>query len=302
MTKILVAEDDRTSLFMLESLLEKWGYTVLAVSDGEEAFGILTGDDPPLLSILDWMLPGMNGPEICAALRSQTGEHSGKPYQYILMLTVKGEKENVVAGLVAGADDYVAKPFDSQELQMRLKVGERILHLQEQLRKAALYDTLTGLLNRGAVIERLESELSRSFRTGVPMSLALLDIDHFKDVNDTYGHGTGDKVLREIAERMKGAIRSYDSAGRYGGEEFLLIFPGISGSAADGICERVRSAIMEKPFVPAPPHEEKEPFYISASLGVCESPPAGAKTDVILTIADDALYRAKKKGRNRVSR
>ncbi len=300
--KILVAEDDRTTLFMLESLLEKWGYTVQAVTDGLEAFNILNGDEPPLLAVLDWMLPRMNAPEICTALRAEGGERSGKPYQYILILTVKGEKENVIAGLGAGADDYVAKPFDSHELQMRLKVGERILHLQEQLQKAALYDSLTNLLNRKAVIERLESELSRSCRTGIPMSIALLDIDNFKDVNDTYGHGTGDKVLREIAVRMKEAVRSYDSVGRYGGEEFLLIFPGISGSDAVKICERVRSSIMEKPFSPASPHEGEEPFPLSASLGLCETPSPCEKVDVVLTEADNALYRAKENGRNRVSR
>lgn len=299
--KILIAEDDKTSFFMLESLLEKWGYTVLAVSDGDEALQLLDGDDPPLLAILDWMLPGMSGPEICASLR-EGREGNGKPYQYIIILTVKEEKEYVVEGLKAGADDYLTKPFDSQELQMRLRVGERILHLQEQLRTAALYDDLTGLLNRGAVIERLESELSRSWRTGVPLSIALLDIDHFKEVNDTYGHIIGDRVLREIGRRIKAVIRSYDFLGRYGGEEFLLVFPGLSGSVADGICERIRSAIMEKPFLPCETKEDQSPFFISASLGLFEVPAVCETIDTVLTKADDALYRAKGSGRNRVSR
>lgn len=299
--KILIAEDDKTSFFMLESLLEKWGYTVIAVRDGKEAFKLLNGDEPPLLAILDWMLPGMSGPEICASLREEKGGN-GKPYQYIIILTVKEEKEYVVEGLKAGADDYLTKPFDSQELQMRLRVGERILHLQEQLRTAALYDDLTGLLNRGAVIERLESELSRSRRTDVPLSIALLDIDHFKEVNDTYGHIIGDRLLREIARRMKAIVRSYDSVGRYGGEEFLLIFPGLSGSDADALCERVRSAIMEKPFLPWKSKEDQSPFFISASLGLCEVPAVCETIDTVLTSTDDALYRAKREGRNRVSR
>ncbi len=299
--KILIAEDDKTSFFMLESLLEKWGYTVLAVRDGNEAFKLLNGEDPPLLAILDWMLPGMSGPEICASLREER-EGNDKPYQYIIILTIKEEKEYVVEGLKAGADDYLTKPFDSQELQMRLRVGERILHLQEQLRTAALYDDLTGLLNRGAVIERLECELSRSWRTGVPLSIVLLDIDHFKEVNDTYGHVIGDRVLRETARRMKSAVRPYDSIGRYGGEEFLLIFPGLSGSDADAICERVRSAIIEQSFLPCESKEDQSPFFISASLGLCEVPAVCETIDTVLTSADDALYRAKRSGRNRVSR
>lgn len=299
--KILIAEDDKISFFMLESLLEKWGYTVIAVRDGNEALELLNGDDPPLLAILDWMLPGVSGPEICASLRKER-EGNGKPYQYIIILTVKEEKEYVVEGLKAGADDYLTKPFDSQELQMRLRVGERILQLQEQLRTAALYDDLTGLLNRGAVIERLECELNRSWRTCVPLSIALLDIDHFKEVNDTYGHITGDRVLREIARRMKAVVRPYDSVGRYGGEEFLLIFPGLSGKDADAICERVRSAIMEKPFLPWKSKADQTPFFISASLGLCEVPAVCETLDTVLTSADDALYRAKRSGRNRVSR
>jgi two-component system cell cycle response regulator len=298
--KILVAEDDATSLFMLQSLLEKWGYETVALSDGVEALSVLNGEDPPFLAILDWMLPGLSGPEICRRLRMGEEARKGRPYQYIIMLTVKGEKENVVAGLDAGADDYVTKPFDSQELQMRIKVGERILLLQEQLRKAALYDALTGLPNRRAVIDGLEGEFARSERSGESFAIALLDLDHFKEVNDRYGHLTGDSVLAESARRIRSAVRSYDLVGRYGGEEFLLVFPGLKGDDALRICERVCSVIEKKPFFPAPQQGSGTPFTVTASLGICEWNPSSSGPDEMLMGADQALYRAKRKGRNAV--
>jgi diguanylate cyclase (GGDEF)-like protein len=298
--KILVAEDDTTSLFMLQSLLEKWGYDVVALTDGVEALSAMNGESPPLLAVLDWMLPGLNGPEICRRLRMVEEERRGRPYQYIIILTVKGEKENVVAGLDSGADDYITKPFDSQELQMRIRVGERILSLQEQLRKAALFDPLTGLPNRKAAITGLEGEIARSERSEEPFAIALLDLDHFKEVNDCYGHATGDSVLAEAARRMRSAVRSYDLVGRYGGEEFLLVFPGLKGDDALRICERVCSVIEKKPFFPVFSEGNGVPFTVTASLGVCEWNSGFTGPDEMLMKADQALYRAKRKGRNAV--
>lgn len=308
--KILVAEDDATSLFMLQSLLMKWGYDVIAASDGQEALSVLTGEDPPLLAILDWMLPGESGPEICRKLVSRGPSKEGggrceemvKPYQYVIILTVKGEKENVVAGLEAGADDYITKPFDAHELKMRLMVGRRILDLQEKLRNAALYDALTGLLNRRAVIERLEQEVCRASRNELPLGVALLDIDHFKEVNDTYGHASGDAVLVESAHRIKGSVRPYDLVGRYGGEEFLMVFPGAEGSALDALCERVRKVFQAAPFTSAEHDGERSKVDITVSIGICEHTKEFHTVDSILAEADRAMYRAKKKGRNLVSR
>jgi diguanylate cyclase (GGDEF)-like protein len=308
--KILVAEDDATSLFMLQSLLMKWGYDVIAASDGQEALSVLTGEDPPLLAILDWMLPGESGPEICRKLASRgllkedggRREEMMKPYQYVIILTVKGEKENVVAGLEAGADDYITKPFDAHELKMRLMVGRRILDLQEKLRNAALYDALTGLLNRRAVIERLEQELCRASRNELPLSVALLDIDHFKEVNDTYGHASGDAVLVESARRIKASVRPYDIVGRYGGEEFLMVFPGAKGGALDALCERVRNIFQAAPFYSAEHEGERSKMDVTASIGICENNKEFDTVDSILAEADRAMYRAKKKGRNLVSR
>jgi diguanylate cyclase (GGDEF)-like protein len=306
--KILVAEDDKTSLFMLQSLLMKWGYDVVALSDGEEALRVLQDEDPPLLAILDWMLPGKSGPEICRSLASrQNGganrrEEMGKPYQYVIILTVKGEKENVIAGLEAGADDYITKPFDAHELKMRVMVGKRILDLQEQLRNAAMYDALTGLYNRRAIIERLEEELCRSARNGTPLSVALLDIDHFKNVNDSYGHAAGDAVLAESALRIRNSVRPYDAIGRYGGEEFLVLLPGAEGKYADIACERIRGAFESEPFFTRDYRGREVSIKVTASIGICDCGKEMDNVDALLAEADKALYRAKREGRNRVSR
>ncbi|MDI9370868.1 MAG: diguanylate cyclase [Synergistota bacterium] len=306
--KILVAEDDVTSLFMLESLLTKWGFQVVSVQDGDEALKILQGEDPPLLAILDWILPGRSGPEICGMLssRERPDEESSclgdmaKPYQYIIILTVKGDRESVIAGLESGADDYVTKPFDSHELRLRVMGGKRILDLQEELRNAAIFDALTGIFNRRAVIDRLGREIIRAKREDGTLSVAMLDIDHFKTVNDTYGHVTGDRVLIDSAERITKSVRPYDIVGRVGGEEFLMIFPGLENGDIDAICERVRLSFESKPFKAC--EEEDEGLSVSVSIGICDLSEEYPDVDSLLAEADKALYRAKNSGRNRVSR
>lgn len=298
MTRILVAEDDSTSLFIIKSLLEKWGHDVVPVTSGTDALSVLRSKSSPLLAILDWMLPGMNGPEICRTLREEGDAE--KPYKYIILLTVKGEKENIVEGLDSGADDYIIKPFDYQELHLRIRVGERILFLQEQLRRAALEDPLTGLPNRRASISALEAEIARYRRTGEPFTVAILDLDHFKKINDTYGHATGDAVLMEAAGRMKASVRPYDTVGRFGGEEFLLIFPGLKRDDAVSICERIRSRICSEPFSTARSEKTQATFTVTASLGLAPWGKAFRNADELLVYADENLYRAKDEGRNLV--
>jgi len=308
--RVLVAEDDATSLYMLQSLLTKWGFEVVPTKNGNEALNILQGEDPPLLAILDWVLPGMSGPEICRLLSSRACLEDGcsglgdmaRPYQYVIILTVKGEKESVIAGLGAGADDYVTKPFDSHELRMRVMGGKRILDLQEQLRNAATYDALTGLFNRRAIIDRLDKEILRAKRESKALSVAMLDIDHFKQVNDTYGHVSGDSVLMESAERIKNSVRPYDIVGRVGGEEFLMVFPGLGNADVEAICERVRRSFEATPFVSKVYGEEPLEVSLTVSIGVCEMAGEDSGVDSILAEADKALYRAKNSGRNRVCR
>jgi two-component system, cell cycle response regulator len=222
---------------------------------------------------------------------------------YVLLLTARSEKRDLLRGLELGADDYLTKPFDSEELRARLMVGERILTLQddliaarEELRFRATHDVLTGLSNRGSVMDALRSELSRQVRESKPFGVILVDIDHFKNVNDTYGHLCGDEVLQAVARRMKECVRPYDTIGRYGGEEFLIIAPAAGARGTLALAERVRSILESKPVV-----TQAGDVRITASLGAAISTDArGTDPQSLLRLADRALYSAKDKGRNRL--
>lgn len=302
--KILVAEDDPVSRRLLQAFLARWGYEVTITEDGAEALRVLQRDDAPRLAVLDWMMPKLEGTQVCQRLR----QHTGKPYVYILLLTARAQKKDLLLGLDAGVDDYLAKPFDAQELRARLRVGERILALQdsllaaqEALRYQATHDPLSGLRNRGEILEILHRELSRSSREGTSLGVILADIDHFKKINDTFGHLVGDAVLKEIAHRMSSAVRVYDSVGRYGGEEFLIVVPSSDELGALSQAERVRSAVSDRPV-----GNSGDPISVTLSLGVVVggSPPTAGSGIVLdpqklLSAADAALYRAKKNGRNR---
>ena len=295
---VLIAEDDATSRHLLEIVLRKWGYEVLSVGDGDAAWKVLRRDDAPRLAILDWMMPGMDGVEVCRQVRALERED----LTYLILLTALGRKEDVVAGLEAGADDYVAKPFDKDELRARIKVGERIIEfhdqvvsLKEALRVQAMHDALTGILNRRAIIERLEAELARSRREGKSFSVVMIDLDHFKNINDTYGHPTGDEVLRESAHRIRRVLRAYDAVGRYGGEEFLVVIADAGHRTTASICERIRSAIAASTMAPG-----QGAIQTTASLGVVTVRPGMSMEDAI-NAADAALYEAKAAGRDRVA-
>jgi two-component system, cell cycle response regulator len=298
MMDILIADDDPVSCRLLQVSLGHAGYRVATVTDGKEALRALEKPHCPRLVVLDWMMPGMDGVDICRVVRKQARE----PYIYIILLTAKGQQEEIIEGLEAGADDYITKPFDLQELKARLRAGKRILELQEQLfaaseqlRVQATHDSLTGLLNRKAIVEILDRELVRSLRQGTEFSVIMADVDHFKSINDTYGHATGDEVLREAARRMQASIRPYDSVGRYGGEEFLFVGPGCGVDGAAELAERLRRCIESAPIQTAD-------VAISATMSLGFSvAPTDAKLAVdLLHAADAALYSAKNNGRNRV--
>jgi two-component system cell cycle response regulator len=296
--RVLIAEDDPVSCHLLKSFLVKWDYDVAVVTDGMAALKILEGDDTPRLAVLDWMMPGMEGVQICQRIR----ERKDRPYVYVLLLSARSEKRDLLRGLELGADDYLTKPFDSEELRARLLVGERILSLQddlisarEELRFRATHDLLTGISNRGTVVDALRNELSRQVRESRPFGVILVDIDHFKNVNDTYGHLCGDEVLQAVARRMKECMRPYDTVGRYGGEEFLIIASAADTKGTLALAERIRSVLESKPVL-----TQAGEVLITASLGAAISSSArGADPQSLLRLADKALYRAKELGRNR---
>jgi two-component system cell cycle response regulator len=296
--RVLVAEDDPVSRRMLQVFLSKWGYEVEVATDGIEALRILERVDAPPLAVLDWVMPGLEGPQVCQRVR----EHKDKPYTYVLLLTARSQKDDLLRGLESGADDYLTKPFDAQELRARLCVGERILDLQrgliaarDELRFRATHDLLTGIANRGVVLDAMHRECSRQAREGGSFGVIMLDIDHFKYVNDTYGHLSGDAVLKEAARRMVSCIRPYDTVGRYGGEEFLVVVPSTEESGALALAERIRRAIGAQPVT-----ADAGLVNITMSCGVAVS---GADMplapDALLRSADEALYRAKQLGRDR---
>jgi len=295
--RVLVAEDDAMFRRILESWLTTWGYEVTMAGDGAEAWAILQQEIRPQVLILDWMMPAINGLELCSKVR----ERNQTPYQYILLATAKDAKQDLVRGLEAGADDYLTKPFDRSELRARLRACNRILTLQddqirahELLRFQATHDALTGSWNRGEILEMLRRELERGARSKTTTGILMLDIDHFKAINDTYGHFTGDAVLREVTQRISKAVRSYDSVGRYGGEEFVIVLPGCSRDQVNQGAERVRAAVDSGPV-----RVNEWQIAVTVSIGAAVTTHGAISEKEILAAADAALYRAKEIGRNR---
>ena len=295
--KILIADDDAISRRLLEVTVKRLGHEPVVVTNGTEAQEVLLGPDGPRLAILDWMMPGADGLTVCRALRQRP-----VPYVYVVLLTARDRPADRMAALEADVDDFLTKPLDVTELRARLRSGERLLTLQEtllqaqaELRDQASHDHLTGLWNRRMILSHLTAEMSRSRRGGKPIAVMLADLDHFKAVNDTYGHPAGDALLREATVRIRSALRAYDAIGRYGGEEFLIVLPDTSTDAALIVAERARACVA------APMEVGGVSMPLSVSLGVASTGPALYETDGLIQAADEALYRAKASGRNRVS-
>ena len=285
--RVLIADDDWLSAQALEADLRASGYDVTLVGDGAEAWQILKNDERPQIAILDWRMPIMDGLEVCRRVRRASG-----PYVYILLLTGNADPDSVVTGMDAGADDYMRKPYDPAELRARLRSGNRIVDLEERLRRQATHDTLTGILNRGAIMERVAAEMARAYRDSEKLCLAMVDLDHFKQVNDTYGHDAGDIVLHETASRMSSVLRPYDSIGRYGGEEFLVVFPKCEIASAVAIAERIRRSISQEWL-----GRKLKRSSLTASIGIAEVR-FSTDANAVIREADSALFRAKQKGRD----
>ncbi len=295
--RILVAEDDAISRTLLERTLQRAGYEVISVENGAKAIAELVKQDAPRLALLDWVMPETDGVEVCREIRRRKEQ----AYTYLILLSSRESKGDIVVGLESGADDYLTKPFDVDELKARLRTGHRILELEDHLVEArdsmrfqATHDLLTSLWNRGVILELMSHEITRSRRECSCTALMMCDIDHFKSVNDQYGHAVGDEVLREVARRLHNSVRSYDMVGRYGGEEFLVALNKCNPGSAVSRAENLRMKIGGRPIQTA-----NKPVTVTISIGLALSTEFTECTvEELMHQADMALYAAKAAGRN----
>lgn len=299
---VLLVEDDPVTRRLLEKMLRDAGYgDMRAAVNGRDALEILRHRFYPIV-ITDWIMPEMDGLQLCQAIRRE--DQPG--YVYIIVLTVKDSKADVVRGLDAGADEYLVKPVNPSELLVRLRTAQRILQLEkslkttnEEMRVLSIKDPLTGVFNRVYLMERLPQEIKRSHRYGHPLSIIMCDIDHFKEINDEFGHAAGDQILKEFVQCLGASIRQdIDWIARYGGEEFLIVLPETELQPACWVAERLRRVVSEKIF-----RLKGREIRITSSFGVSSFHPARdqrATFDSLMEQADEFLYEAKREGRNRV--
>jgi diguanylate cyclase (GGDEF)-like protein len=294
--KILIAEDDLISSKILQKNLENWDYKVVLAHTGKAAWQALQDEDLRL-AILDWMMPGMDGVEVCRQIRRR----KKFKYTYIILLSAKDRKQDIIMGLASGADDYMTKPVNFLELRARLKTGKRIIELedkllftQNQLKDIASRDGLTKIWNRTEIARFLNGELERGRREKTPTGVIMLDVDHFKRINDEFGHAAGDLALIKVVSRLKGKLRKSDKMGRYGGDEIIIILPTCPQTEIKTVGERLRLAVGQRRI-----RTDLSTIPVSISLGCATSDmPGNSSSEKLIKSADRALLRAKAKGRN----
>lgn len=301
MTRILVADDDPLEQQILSTVLEKNGHKMILAKDGRQAWDLLQQENLRFL-ITDWSMPAMDGLELTRMIRA--ADLPG--YIYIILLTARDQSNDIVTGLDAGADDYLKKPFAPQELLARIAVGERILHLEDKLKamlskleQQAMYDGLTNVMNRRAVYLFAQGEWERARRAGDPFSLVFLDIDNLKEINDQHGHLVGDVAIKAVARTLQTGSRPYDGIGRWAGDEFVIILPGVDAANALKIANRILQGVSNQSL----PVAGKAEMKISLSAGIVTITKvinSDHMLDALVDSADEALYRAKRNGRNQV--
>jgi len=290
--KVLIAEDNIILSRSLARNISNWGYEVVTARNGSEAWNTILKENIRL-AILDWMMPGIDGLTLCKKIRMDLPKNKSK-YIYIILLTGKNQQEDIIEGLSSGADDYMIKPANLLELKVRLTNGSRIINLEDKSLQLATTDSLTNVWNRRKIFEFFEDELDRGAREHISIGAIMIDIDNFKQINDNFGHSVGDKVLSEIAYRLKHSLRRYDKIGRYGGDEMLIILPNCDRDNVTIITERLRQTICNRKI-----KTTAGDLDLTISLG-------GASTqhldeislNKMLENSDKALYQAKRNGRN----
>ncbi len=299
--EVLLVEDSRTQALKFQLMLESHGYHVTVAQNGLEAMNMLLNSQTSIV-ISDWVMPEMDGSELCRAIR----KHDFGNYLYIILLTAKDSKNDIIEGLEAGADDYLTKPVDDAELIARLTTAERIIRLESSLKQRnkeiallSITDPLTQVFNRGYLNENLPKAFKRAIRYSQRLAIIICDIDHFKTVNDEHGHQAGDIVLKSFVTALNNALRKdLDWMARYGGEEFIFVLPETDLTGAHAAAERFRSTIagLVTPF-------EGNDLAITASFGIAAIDQEGDKshltTDDLIKAADRCLYKAKELGRNK---
>lgn len=291
--RVLLVDDDGVTRSVLAKLLGARGFEVIEAESGGTALRALSQPDAPRMAVVDWNMGTINGPELCRILRGRA------PYIYVVLTTAREGRKPLVEAMNSGADGYIQKPVDPDELEAWLVAGQRIVNLQDRLLKVqaeleqrATHDALTGVRNRGSLLEILGRELRRTRRTKSPTGVALFDVDHFKSINDTHGHPVGDEVLVEVAKRCSGAVRDYDVFGRFGGEEFLVLLPGATTAHAALVAERLLRALSREPIATT-----AGPLQVTASAGAASTDLGYLDAETLLGASDAALYQAKRDGR-----
>lgn len=289
--RILIVDDDHFQRALLEMVVKKTGYEVVTAQDGAIAWKMME-EERFRMVITDWLMEGMDGIELIKRIRA--ADWPG--YTYTLLITAREGRASIIDGLRSGADDYLAKPFDEDELLARIAIGERVLKLEDKLVEQAQRDALTGLFNRRALYDHVRREMHRSARNGLSLGLIMADIDHFKNINDTWGHISGDRVLVHLAGIMREATRAYDHIGRWGGEEFLILLPESDYEKTRIVAERIRSSVEVSPAVAINGQE----VHLTVSIGFGSFVPGREVQEIepMISAVDDALYQAKASGRN----
>ena len=287
--KVLIAEDNVLIQNLLRGLLTKWGYDVVVARTGDEAWGHLQADTAPPLAILDWMMPGMDGTEVCRRVRAQRKSR----YIYLILLSARSDQQDIVEALEAGADDYMTKPFHAGELRARLRSAVRVIQLEEELARQAHYDSLTGLPNRVLLADRLEQALHHANRHSELVGFFYIDLDRFKVINDSLGHAVGDLLLQQLTLRLKSCVRDCDTLARLGGDEFALVASGLKNAEEASVVSARILTSLETPF-----DLGGHPVRVTASIGVTIYPNDGGDMSSLQQNADAAMYESKRRARN----